>query len=144
MAEPPAPVDGEEHLQQDRRHERRNREADECGRVGGDVPEATGAQRHEDAETDADEDADGNISLSELLRVIQFYNTGGYHCSAGSEDNFAAGPGDTACVPHCADYNPPDWQINLSELLRIIQFYNLNGYHVCNGGEDGYCPGATA
>lgn len=31
------------------------------------------------------------IQLNELLRLIQFFNTGGYHVSAGTEDNF--GPG---------------------------------------------------
>ncbi|HPO14239.1 MAG TPA: C1 family peptidase [Candidatus Hydrogenedentes bacterium] len=90
----------------------------------------------------ADQDGDGVINLSELLRVIQFYNSEGYHCdAAASEDGYAPGPGDQSCIPHASDYNPQDWRINLSELLRLIQFFNSGGYHPCIEGEDGYCPG---
>ena len=37
---------------------------------------------------------DGVIDLSELLRVIQFFSTGGYnYCpQGGTEDGFCAGP----------------------------------------------------
>jgi len=35
--------------------------------------------------------ADWRISLSELLRLIQFFNSGGYHPSPEGEDGF--GPG---------------------------------------------------
>jgi hypothetical protein len=87
----------------------------------------------------ADQNGNGQISLSELLRVIQFYNLGAYHCSVGTEDGYAPGPGDQTCAPHAADYNPQDWDISLSELLRPIQIYNSTGYEVCEGGEDGYC-----
>ena len=85
----------------------------------------------------------GSISLSELLRVIQFYNSAGLHCQAGTEDGFAPGPGDTTCAPHDSDYNPQDWTISLSELLRLIQFYNANdqAYHLQTGTEDGFEPG---
>ncbi len=89
----------------------------------------------------ADQNADGRISLSELLRLIQFYNSGGYHCDASGEDGFAPGTGDQSCVPHNADYISEDWAISLSELLRMIQFYNSGGYHTCDEGEDGFCPG---
>ncbi|HPO15256.1 MAG TPA: SUMF1/EgtB/PvdO family nonheme iron enzyme [Candidatus Hydrogenedentes bacterium] len=92
----------------------------------------------------ADQDGDGKISLSELLRMIQFFNSGGYHCQAGTEDGFAPGPGDYACMPHDSDYNPQDWQIDLSELLRVIQFFNSGGYHCQAGTEDGYAPGPGA
>lgn len=37
---------------------------------------------------------DWKITLSELLRVIQFYNMG-YHPDADGEDGFATGPGHT-------------------------------------------------
>jgi hypothetical protein len=90
----------------------------------------------------ADQDGNGAIDLSELLRVIQFYNSSGYHCDASTEDGYAPGPGDPGCVPHASDYNAQDWIVNLSELLRLIQFYNTGGYTPCEGGEDGYCPGA--
>jgi hypothetical protein len=90
-------------------------------------------------------DADGNwtISLSEVLRVIQFYNLNGLHCQAGTEDGYAPGPGSTACAPHSTDYAPQNWQISLSELLRAIQLFNLSGgvYHTAAGSEDGFAPG---
>jgi len=81
--------------------------------------------------------------------VIQFYNSGGFHCAENpgdTEDGFVPGSGlNTGCCPHDSDYAPsgPDWQIKLTELLRVIQFYNSGGYHYCpeEGSEDGYCPG---
>ncbi len=89
----------------------------------------------------ADQNGDHQINLSELLRVIQFFNSGGYHCQTGTEDGFAPGAGDQTCAPHDNDYNTQDWLINLSELLRLIQFFNSGGYHACEGSEDGFCPG---
>lgn len=93
----------------------------------------------------ADQNANGQISLSELLRAIQFYNFVGYHCQTGTEDGYAPGPGDQSCSPHASDYNPQNWLINLSELLRLIQFFNAGGYHACPDAvpptEDGYCVG---
>ncbi|MCX7591116.1 MAG: hypothetical protein N2255_05750, partial [Kiritimatiellae bacterium] len=94
----------------------------------------------------ADQNNDGLISLTELLRVIQFFNSGGYHCAippSSTEDGYAPGPGDQSCVPHARDFNPQNWQITLTELLRLIQFYNSGGYHYCpsQNTEDGYCPG---
>jgi len=88
-------------------------------------------------------DADGNFefSLSELLRAIQLFNTGGYHCDPRSEDGYGPGPGDTSCTPLDCDYAPQNWKLNLVELLRVIQFYNSHGYHLCATGEDGFCPG---
>ncbi len=92
----------------------------------------------------ADSDGDGKISLSELLRVVQFFNFGGYHCALPeepSEDGYIPGyEGNKTCRPHASDYNPQDWVINLSELLRLIQFFNMGGYYPCES-EDGYCPG---
>jgi hypothetical protein len=80
-----------------------------------------------------------------LLRIIQFYNSGGFGCQSGTEDGFAPNaPGQTCCL-HDSDYHPagPSWTINLTELLRLIQFFNSGGYNHCpaNGTEDGYCPG---
>ncbi len=90
----------------------------------------------------ADQDQNGRIGISELLRVIQLFNSGGYHCDAAGEDGYAPGaPGDTACAFHSSDYAPADWSISISELLRLIQFYNFGGYHPCAEGEDGFCPG---
>jgi len=87
----------------------------------------------------ADRDQDHTISLSELLRIIQFYNSGGLHCQSGTEDGYDPGMGDQACDLHSSDYNPPDWTINMSELLRIIQLFRSPGYYPCIDGEDGFC-----
>ncbi|HOV32360.1 MAG TPA: hypothetical protein PLX23_03235, partial [Candidatus Hydrogenedens sp.] len=91
----------------------------------------------------ADQNKNGMIDLGELLRVIQFFNMGGYHCEAGTEDGYAGGyDGDKTCTPHASDYDEQDWTIDLGELLRLIQFFNMGGYYPCPGiGEDGYCPG---
>lgn len=90
-----------------------------------------------------DRDADGKISLDELLRVIQFYNSFALHCDAAGEDGYAPGPGAQAgCAAHAADYAPQDWVVSLDELVRVIQLYNSDGYFACVGSEDGYCPGA--
>ncbi len=40
----------------------------------------------------ADQDGDWGIELSpEMTRLIQFYNSDGYHCEAGTEDGYAPG-----------------------------------------------------
>lgn len=85
--------------------------------------------------------ANWKISLSELLRVVQFFNLGGYHCDSQGEDGYAPQAGDQTCTPHNSDYNTQNWKISLSELLRLVQFFNLGGYHVDPTGEDGYAPG---
>ncbi|HPO12529.1 MAG TPA: tetratricopeptide repeat protein [Candidatus Hydrogenedentes bacterium] len=91
---------------------------------------------------DVDQNKNWVISLSELLRVVQFFNSAGFHCDAGSEDGYAPGAGDQTCGAYDADYAPQDWSITLSELLRIIQFFNSGCYHIEAGTEDGYAPGA--
>ena len=94
----------------------------------------------------SDSDADGVISLSELLRVIQFFNSDSMHCDASSEDGYAVGGGDQTCCAHASDYNPQDWRIEVSELLRVIQFFNSAGYQYCpsEATEDVFCPVQTA
>ncbi|MBP8129971.1 MAG: hypothetical protein KA184_10385, partial [Candidatus Hydrogenedentes bacterium] len=59
----------------------------------------------------ADQDHDRHIGLSELLRVIQFYNSGVFHCDAGAEDGYAPGPGPSDCAAHASDYNAQDWRV---------------------------------
>lgn len=86
------------------------------------------------------------ISLSELLRVIQFYNFGGYTCAApgeDTEDGYKPSLGISACAYHDLDYKVRDWKIDLSELLRAIQFYNAGAFHWCpkEYTEDGFCVG---
>lgn len=92
---------------------------------------------------DIDTDPDYLVTIDELLRGIQFYNSLEIHCEQGTEDGFAVGPGDRSCAPHESDYAPQDWSVSLDELLRLIQFYNTPGYHPCDDpeSEDGYCPG---
>ncbi len=106
--------------------------------ANGGLTVTTGSKPHS-----ADYDHNFSISLSELLRMVQIYNLGSFHCDASTEDGYAPGPGDQACTPHDTDYNPRNWAISLNELLRIIQFYNApgGGYHAQTGTEDGYAPG---
>ncbi len=95
----------------------------------------------------ADTTIDNTISLSELLRVIQFFNSGGYHCAnppESTEDGYAPSPNGTNCAPHASDYNPQDWTVSLSELLRLIQFFNSPGYHSDCASEDSFAPGPGA
>jgi hypothetical protein len=93
----------------------------------------------------ADRNQNQRVDLSELLRVIQFYNLGDFHCAVpteSTEDGYGPGVGDTSCARHDSDYAPLDWRIGLSELLRLIQFFNTGGYTYCpeSGTEDGFCP----
>lgn len=89
----------------------------------------------------ADPNNDRVISLSEVLRVVQFYNAEYYGCLFGTEDGYGVEESADYCGYHSGDYNPADWQFNLSELLRLIQFYNYGGYELCPGqSEDGFCP----
>jgi formylglycine-generating enzyme required for sulfatase activity len=90
----------------------------------------------------ADSTQDYAINLTELLRVIQFYNIRGFHCETGTEDGYAPGPGPEECTAHDSDYAPQDWQFDLSELLRLIQFFNIRGYHTQCDSEDTFAPGA--
>ncbi len=91
----------------------------------------------------ADQNGDRRISFTELLRVIQLFNSWGYHCQSGTEDGYAPGAGwNTSCVPHTSDYNPQNWKIGFTELLRLIQIFNVGGYHYCPGeSEDNFCLG---
>lgn len=91
------------------------------------------------------------ISLSEFLRVLQFYTIGSYSCAFNpefSEDGYVAGPtGDELCTLHASDFdltNDGAFRISLSELLRLVQLYNARTYHQCPldpESEDGFCPG---
>ncbi len=85
------------------------------------------------------------VSLSDLLRTIQFFRAGAYHCEQGTEDGYAPGPGAPGCLPHRHDYAPQDWSIDISELLRSIQFFNLDSFYPCPDAdpptEDGFCGG---
>jgi hypothetical protein len=88
----------------------------------------------------ADQDSDQQISLTELLRLVQLYNLVNFGCDVNGEDGFAALSADQTCPPHASDYDPQNWRISLNELIRLIQFYNADGYASCQSGEDDYCP----
>jgi len=85
------------------------------------------------------------LDSSEILRMIQLYNLGEFHCNPAGEDGFSPGTGDRTCTPHNGDYSPEDWQLDLSEMLRAIQLYNSGSYTLCDefdsDSEDGFCPG---
>lgn len=104
-------------------------------------PDASTEGEPVDSPHSTDQNADGKVDLSELLRVVQFYNGSEYHCDTIGEDGFAIGTGLRTCAPHAGDYAPQDWIISLSETLRSVQFFNFGGYYPCSGSEDGYCPG---
>ena len=104
----------------------------------------------------ADVDGDNRLSLSELLRVIELYNTrsgtsrtGRYRVQSGTADGFA--PETTNGSPHperfhSADFNR-DGQLSLSELLRVIELYNTRTgtsrtgrYRFATDSSDGFSP----
>jgi uncharacterized delta-60 repeat protein len=110
----------------------------------------------------ADTNRDFRLSLLELTRVIELYNTrngtsrtGCYRVEEGTEDGFAAEParlGTTAVALsryHSADSNH-DGKLSLLELTRVIELYNYRvgtsrtgQYHpqASPVTEDGFAPG---
>ena len=108
----------------------------------------------------ADINQDLALNLTELLRVIELYNTrfstnrtGRYKVSSGTEDGFAAEPtiGLSEVVTltryHSGDYDQ-DGKLSLTELLRIIELYNYRvgtqrtgQYHPQAGTDDGFAAG---
>jgi hypothetical protein len=108
----------------------------------------------------ADTNGDSRLSLLELTRVIELYNTrngttrtGCYLVQNGSEDGFAPDASRTSNANftltkyHSADTNAGG-QLSLLELTRVIELYNTRSgttrtgqYHVQSGTEDGFAPG---
>jgi hypothetical protein len=108
----------------------------------------------------ADTNADFRISLVELTRVIELYNTrigttrtGRYLVQDGTEDGFGLDAITLAAAPatlarfHSADVNRTA-TISLFELTRVIELYNVRAgatrtgaYHAQGGTEDGFAPG---
>ena len=109
----------------------------------------------------ADTDQNFRISLFELTRVIELYNTrngtsrtGCYAvASTATEDGFSAEPtrasGATVTLPryHTAE-SSRDGKISLLELTRVIELYNYRSgttrtgqYKPQTGTEDGFAPG---
>lgn len=87
----------------------------------------------------ADTNRNSRIELSELLRVVQFYNANGYRCDEGTEDGYTPGAPEGSCNTHDADYAARDGVISLGELLRMTQLFNVGAYARCEGSEDGFC-----
>jgi hypothetical protein len=89
----------------------------------------------------ADMDMNHEVSMPELLRVIQLFNTnsGKYICDAATEDGYASGDDATkrTCWQHSAD-SDDNWEFSLSELLRVIQFWSLGGYHIATPADEGF------
>jgi len=111
-------------------------------RIAGDVISTVLAELLDALHThSADTNHDWSISLRELLRVIQLFNSGGYHCAVDTEDGFAPGlPEIENCMlNHLADISA-DWIIDLPELLRVIQLYNSESgyYYVSDKTQDGF------
>ena len=95
---------------------------------------------HDGLHHSADTDENWRISSVEVLRVVQLYNAGEYHCSPLSDDGYALGSGARVCLSHDSDYAPIDWRISLSEILRLIQLHNAGGYLSDLATEDGFRP----
>jgi subtilase family serine protease len=113
----------------------------------------------------ADTDRNWRLSLVELTRVIELYNTrngsvrtGAYKVqdAPATEDGFAQdaarAPGASVTLSryHSAD-SDRDGRISLVELTRVIELYNYRvgsvrtgDYRVQSGTEDGYAPGPAA
>jgi hypothetical protein len=108
-----------------------------------------------------DVDRNFRISLLELTRVIELYNTrnggsrtGCYKVDPTGEDGFNPEPTRSASAVvtlaayHAADTNR-DGKIGLLELTRVIELYNYRPpgggrtgqYHAEPGTEDGFAPG---
>jgi hypothetical protein len=109
----------------------------------------------------ADTDRNFRISLFELTRVIELYNTRNGSSRTGcyavattaTEDGFtaeptrASGASVTLTRYHSGD-SDRNGKISLFELTRVIELYNTRSgssrtgaYHVQAGTEDGFAPG---
>jgi hypothetical protein len=108
----------------------------------------------------ADSDRDFRISLAELLRVLELYQThrgtirtGCYRVEPTGEDGFSLDPTRAGTTPvvftryHSADTDR-DGRINLTEVSRVIEYYRYRigtlrtgQYRPHAGGEDGFSPG---
>lgn len=105
----------------------------------------------------ADSNQDFRLNLSELLRVIELYNTrsgttrtGAYRTDDSTVDGFApdaAGDG-VRTSTHSAD-TTGNGALNLSELLRVIELYNTRSgttrtgaYRIEESTVDGFAPDA--
>ena len=110
---------------------------------------------------DADLNRDSRITLAELTRMIELFNTrygsvqtGSYAVAAeATEDGFAVDRGRATdrlvrlARYHAAD-SDRDGKISLTELTRVMEFYHARSgtirtgaYHAAAGTDDGFAPG---
>ena len=108
----------------------------------------------------ADSNRDYQISLLELTRVIELYNTrqginrtGAYRLHDSSEDGFAGEPtrafgADASLARHHSADTDRNGRLSLYELTRVIELYNhresgarTGRYRILHGSEDGFAPG---
>jgi len=109
----------------------------------------------------ADTNQDSRIGLTELLRVIELYNTrngtvrtGAYSVDpTNMEDGFTTdssrvGPAIVTLTKYHAADSDHDGKLTLTELLRVIELYNFRSgsvrtgqYHLFADSEDGFDPG---
>lgn len=110
---------------------------------------------------DADLNRDSRISLAELTRFIELFNTrtgpvrtGSYAVATeATEDGFVADRSRAADRTvmlsryHAADFDR-NAKIGLAELARVMEFYNVRAgplrtgaYHAASGTDDGFAPG---
>lgn len=89
----------------------------------------------------ADRDNDNVISLSELLRLVQLFNAGGFGCDVKAEDLYSPDSTATNCDAHALDYSTQNFRFDFSELLRGVQLFNFGRYNYCANGTtpDPYC-----
>lgn len=99
----------------------------------------------------ADTNEDYRFSLSEFLRVVEFYRaTPGhdYHVNAASRDGYAVGDGPKTGYPHTGDYiEGADWKMGVNELLRMIDLFTSTPDHTYSmnlESEDGFQKGFSA
>ena len=110
---------------------------------------------------DADLNRDSRISLAELTRMIELFNTrfgsvrtGSYAVAAeATEDGFAVDRGRASDrLARLARYHAADsdrnGKIGLPELTRVMEFYHsragtirTGAYHAAAGTDDGFAPG---
>jgi MYXO-CTERM domain-containing protein len=93
----------------------------------------------------ADTNEDYRFSLSEFLRVVEFYRaTPGhdYHVNPATRDGYAVGQGPKTGYPHTGDYiEGADWKVNVNELLRMIDLFTSTPDHAYTmnlESEDGF------
>lgn len=95
-----------------------------------------------------DIDQNLRLSLSELLRGIEFHTATAdhaYHAAPLSVDGFAPGIGPRDSAPHTADYyGGADWHMTVHEIVRIIDLFTSTPDHSYSpepASEDGFKKG---